>query len=105
VGEILLSRLDLPGLFDFFLAGRNLVEYLLLIISRRISIKRSDYLQLKQNVKGEWVRWFAATLAGLVQWLRVGAGWVYGDYCCLLKGYLLNEQVEWSLRNERSEIK
>jgi len=62
-------------------------------------------LQLKQNVKGEWVRWFAATLAGLVQWLRVGAGWVYGDYCCLLKGYLLNEQVEWSLRNERSEMK
>ena len=43
MGEILLSRLDLPGLFDFFLAGRNLVEYLLLIISQRMNTNRSDY--------------------------------------------------------------
>ena len=43
MGEILLSRLDLPGLFDFFLAGRNLVEYLLLIITRRMGINTERF--------------------------------------------------------------
>ena len=80
MGEILLSRLDLPGLFDFFLAGRNLVEYLLLIISRRRGMNRSDYLHfyniiifMKRNVKGGWVRLLAASRAGLVRWLRDAA--------------------------------
>ena len=49
MGEILLSRLDLPGLFDFFLAGRNLVEYLLLIITRRMGLNRSDFLHFFQQ--------------------------------------------------------
>ena len=60
---------------------------------------------MKRNVKGGWVQWLAATLTWLVQWLGVAAGWTYGAYCCLLKGYLLKEQVECSLRNERSEMK
>jgi len=51
---------------SFFLAGRNLVEYLLLIISRRRGIKPERSFYLKRNVKGGWVRWLAATLTGLV---------------------------------------
>ena len=56
---------------------------------------------------GGRVRWLAATPTRFVRWLRDAAGWAYGANGCLLEGYLVNEQVEWSLRNEtkRNEVR
>jgi hypothetical protein len=66
---------------SFFLAGRNLVEYLFFDKYPEKGYQPERLFYLKRNVKGGWVRWLAATRKGLVWWLRVAAGWAYGTYC------------------------